>query len=150
MEAAVIQLQSPRSQMVLFAHIFLKIEILVGQRNKKIATAVNAECQGEFSACHFKHDCHWIGRTGLGLNRPKHPLRSSDDISRDIPVIWNLNRLYSIAKKINTQVEIIIIIYINCNWVVTRWQWSFNTHTKHETGLLLTGKALGICSVNKI
>jgi hypothetical protein len=32
---------------------------------------------------------------------------------------------------------IIIIIFINCNWVVTRWQWSFNTYTKHETGLLL-------------
>jgi hypothetical protein len=29
------------------------------------------------------------------------------------------------------------IIFINCNWVVTRWQWSFNTYTKHETGLLL-------------
>jgi hypothetical protein len=31
----------------------------------------------------------------------------------------------------------ILIIFINCNWVVTRWQWSFNTYTKHETGLLL-------------
>jgi hypothetical protein len=26
---------------------------------------------------------------------------------------------------------IIIIIFINCNWVVTRWQWLFNTYTKH-------------------
>jgi hypothetical protein len=25
-----------------------------------------------------------------------------------------------------------IIIIINCNWVVTRWQWLFNTYTKHE------------------
>jgi hypothetical protein len=31
----------------------------------------------------------------------------------------------------------LIIIFINCNWVVTRWQWSINTYTKHETGLLL-------------
>jgi hypothetical protein len=31
----------------------------------------------------------------------------------------------------------IIIIFINCNWVVTRWQWLFNTHTKHEIGFLL-------------
>jgi hypothetical protein len=24
-----------------------------------------------------------------------------------------------------------IVIFINCNWVVTRWQWLFNTYTKH-------------------
>jgi hypothetical protein len=30
-----------------------------------------------------------------------------------------------------------IIIFIFCNWVVTRWQWLFNTNTKHEIGLLL-------------
>jgi hypothetical protein len=30
-----------------------------------------------------------------------------------------------------------IIIFINCNCVVTRWQWLFNTNTKHEIGLLL-------------
>jgi hypothetical protein len=29
------------------------------------------------------------------------------------------------------------IIFINCSWVVTRWQWLFNTYTKHEIGLLL-------------
>ena len=27
---------------------------------------------------------------------------------------------------------IIIIIIINCNWVVTRWQWLFYMYTKHE------------------
>jgi hypothetical protein len=32
---------------------------------------------------------------------------------------------------------VIIIVIINCNLVVTRWQWSFNTYTKHEIGLLL-------------
>jgi hypothetical protein len=32
---------------------------------------------------------------------------------------------------------IIIIIFINCNWVVTRWQWLFNTYTKHVIGSLL-------------
>ena len=26
---------------------------------------------------------------------------------------------------------ITIIIIINCNWVVTRWQWLFHMHTKH-------------------
>ena len=29
---------------------------------------------------------------------------------------------------------IIIIIIINCNWVVTRWQWLFYMHTKYEIG----------------
>ena len=29
---------------------------------------------------------------------------------------------------------IIIIIFINCNWVVTRWQWLFYMCTKHEIG----------------
>ena len=29
---------------------------------------------------------------------------------------------------------IIIIIIINCNWVVTRWQWLFHMYTKYEIG----------------
>ena len=28
----------------------------------------------------------------------------------------------------------IIIIFIYCNWVVTRWQWLFYMYTKHEIG----------------
>jgi len=28
----------------------------------------------------------------------------------------------------------IIIIIINCNWVVSRWQWLFYIYTKHEIG----------------
>ena len=31
-------------------------------------------------------------------------------------------------------ITIIIIIFINCNWVVTRWQWLFYMYTKHEIG----------------
>ena len=27
-----------------------------------------------------------------------------------------------------------IIIFINCNWVVTQWQWLFYMYTKHEIG----------------
>ena len=30
---------------------------------------------------------------------------------------------------------IIIIIFINCNWVVTQWQWLFYMYTKYEIGL---------------
>ena len=29
---------------------------------------------------------------------------------------------------------IIIIIFIYCNWVVTRWQWLFYVYTKHKIG----------------
>jgi hypothetical protein len=29
---------------------------------------------------------------------------------------------------------IIIIIFINRNWVVTRWQWLFYMYKKHEIG----------------
>jgi len=28
----------------------------------------------------------------------------------------------------------IIIIFVNCNWVVTRWQWLFYMCTKYEIG----------------
>ena len=30
--------------------------------------------------------------------------------------------------------NIIIIIFIYCSWVVTRWQWLFYTYTEYETG----------------
>jgi len=28
----------------------------------------------------------------------------------------------------------IIVIFIYCNWVVTRWQWLFHMYTKYEIG----------------
>jgi hypothetical protein len=43
---------------------------------------------------------------------------------------------WQIAPAANER-YVIIIIFINCNWVVTRWQWLFNTYTKHEIGFLL-------------
>jgi len=30
--------------------------------------------------------------------------------------------------------DYVIIIFINCNWVVTRWQWLFYIYTKYEAG----------------
>jgi len=30
--------------------------------------------------------------------------------------------------------RIIIIIFINCNWIVTQWQWLFYMYTKYEIG----------------
>jgi len=43
---------------------------------------------------------------------------------------------YSItfAKLDQHLIIIIIIIFIYCNWVVTRWQWLFYIYTKHEIG----------------
>jgi len=36
----------------------------------------------------------------------------------------------------NMQIYLIIItiIFINCNWVVTRWQWLFYMYTEYENG----------------
>jgi len=28
----------------------------------------------------------------------------------------------------------LIMIFINCNWVVTQWQWLFYMYTKYEIG----------------
>ena len=37
-------------------------------------------------------------------------------------------------RSVPSQLHIIIIIFINCNWVVTRWQWLFYMYTKYEIG----------------
>jgi hypothetical protein len=42
--------------------------------------------------------------------------------------------LNPIQIYVKTQIEIIIIIIIYCNWVVTWWQWLFYMYTKHEIG----------------
>jgi len=33
-----------------------------------------------------------------------------------------------------SEIIMIIIIFINCNWVFTRWQWLFYMYTKYEIG----------------
>jgi len=43
-----------------------------------------------------------------------------------------LKKYRVIQKDLN--IIIIIIIIINCNWVVTRWQWLYYMHTKYEIG----------------
>jgi len=42
--------------------------------------------------------------------------------------------LMRVYFKINNNNKIIIIIFINCNWVVTWWQWLFCMYTKYEIG----------------
>jgi len=32
-------------------------------------------------------------------------------------------------RRWENNIKIIIIIFINCNWVVTRWQWLFYMYT---------------------
>ena len=29
---------------------------------------------------------------------------------------------------------VVVIVVVNCNWVVTRWQWLFYMYTKYEIG----------------
>jgi len=35
---------------------------------------------------------------------------------------------------VQISIKYIIIIFIYCNWAVTRWQWLFYMYTKHEIG----------------
>jgi hypothetical protein len=44
--------------------------------------------------------------------------------------VKNLSQGYLSLKLI----IMIIIIFINCNWVDTRWQWLFYMYTKYEIG----------------
>jgi len=44
-----------------------------------------------------------------------------------------MNKWYS-ADKMSMWTASDIIIFINCNWVVTRWQWLFYMLTEYEIG----------------
>jgi len=48
--------------------------------------------------------------------------------------IGEASRLLAPTEIIIIIIIIIIITIINCNWVVTRWQWLFYMYTKHEIG----------------
>jgi len=57
------------------------------------------------------------------------------DVYEESEVLWNIRHSgYSNEIKPDSAIIIIIIIIINCNWVVTRWQWLFYMHTKYEIG----------------
>jgi len=47
---------------------------------------------------------------------------------------------------------LIIIIFIYCNWVVTRWQWLFYVYAKHEIAVQVdvNGKILHISETGKL
>jgi hypothetical protein len=48
--------------------------------------------------------------------------------------VFPVSASYAIRHFINFIIIIIIIIIINCNWVVTLWQWLFYMYTKYEIG----------------
>ena len=68
--------------------------------------------------CHKKHDF-------LGKNFIKHEMYSGFKIPY-IPRKFNINSAY---KYVETKWQLIIIIFINCNWVISRWQWLFYMYT---------------------
>jgi hypothetical protein len=39
-----------------------------------------------------------------------------------------------LIPNLRNYMALYIIIFINCNWVVTRWRWLFYMYTKHEIG----------------
>jgi len=50
-------------------------------------------------------------------------------LSQDVRPNFLTNTQVSAVSGRRTQNTIIIIIFINCNWVVTRWQWLLYMYT---------------------
>jgi hypothetical protein len=48
--------------------------------------------------------------------------------------VYNVRYTVGPIKSSLLTIIIIIIIIINCNWVVTLWQWLFYMYTKYESG----------------
>jgi len=53
---------------------------------------------------------------------------------RSVSFTWSPSGLRGELRKTKYIIILIIIIFINCSWVVTRWQWLFYMNTKHEIG----------------
>jgi len=54
-----------------------------------------------------------------------HPKEKKVDYTVTSSILQMENAMYSVTI-------IIIIIFINCNWVVTRWQWLYYMYTNME------------------
>jgi len=70
-------------------------------------------------------------RTCFDLRQKNHTFHNDVVLSCDS----SDDKLTTGAKKNSSMAVRIIIIIINCNWVVTRWQWLFYLYTKYEIGL---------------
>jgi len=73
--------------------------------------------------------------------------RSHSDAPHSVGLLWisdqpeaynyltthnNIKRQTSMPPAVFEPTIIIIIIFIYCNWAVTRWQWLFYMYTKYE------------------
>ena len=70
----------------------------------------------------------WIGADNLaatGIRSPALPSRTQS--------LYRLSYLIHYLHDVII-IIIIIIIFVNCCWVVTRWQWLFYMYTKYEIG----------------
>ena len=56
------------------------------------------------------------------------------DMLQPPPKFKVVSRFDDISLLGCVSLSLIIIIIINCNWVVTRWQWLFYMYTKYEIG----------------
>jgi hypothetical protein len=74
---------------------------------------------GEYTRLYLSLMSFWLGL---------YPVPPMYSINGKLGVSW----LHSAGRRHKLTIIILIIIFINCNWVVTRWQWLFNTNTKHE------------------
>jgi len=83
---------------------------------------------------HAKKPRQRLGKT-YGLSNKRHKARK-----RLMNYgTWNVQGIRGKMEEITSELgklklDIIIIIFINFNWVVTRWQWLFYMYTKYEIG----------------
>jgi hypothetical protein len=96
---------------------------------------------------------HLVPNLGIGeavlllIHTPSWPAASLN-VGTDLPT---LHLIVVICRWLFNDAFIIIIIYLNCKWVSTRWQWYYNrtthitqithhTQTKHSTQIYTNNK----------
>ena len=77
---------------------------------------------------YFPQECHMIACILL-----TRPLPEVCSLYRGFKPAQNLTLMATTGRGEWVGVRL-IIIFINCNWVVTRWQWLFYMYTKREIG----------------
>ena len=92
---------------------------------------LNVSVFGKFLLHQFNYFQLCADKTAL--NKGYLLFNSHQQYEKELTV--NGNIIYVQVTKAWGEVDIIIIImFINCNWVVTRWQWLFYMYTKYEIG----------------
>ena len=67
-------------------------------------------------------------------SNPRHPVRIASFTDDRDPGEVDVEYRDACTRCGDNIIIIIIIIFVYCNWVVTRWQWLFYMYTKHEIG----------------